>query len=277
MSSIFSDPGWRRGSTLLNNETIELDGAGNPVAGNELVGQVKVFQDVHPSTGVRYSNRLVYCIAARYIGSSDINVNGADAGRAYVLSRRNGLGLFADVAGASDVTDRTVGILDEYLTETVRPNDIVWLVVKGPVTARKGNTIVIPGGLGAEVASANGLVVAKATQANMIGTVLESAVPAATTAASTTGASATVAISIPTALFASVVEGAPITGHANLPANAHVAAAPSSVSVSGSNTLATITIAGTTATAVPSGTTLFIGGPLRTATTCRLSLACSSI
>lgn len=163
MSTIFSDPGWRRGSTLLNGETIETDIAGNPIAGGELVGQIKVFQDVVPSTGVRNSNRLVYCVAARYTGSTALTA--ADAGKAFAFSATAPLREFSAVATTTNVnTDgRTIGILDEYLTEGVRPNDIVWLVVKGPVTIAKATGTAIAAGAAVQVTGTAGAVTARST------------------------------------------------------------------------------------------------------------------
>ena len=142
MSSIFSDPGWRRGGTLLNGELVEFSDAPTntvPSAGTELVGQVKVFQDIDPYTGVRKSNRLVYCVAARYTGSTTISrtenplLLDAHKGKFVVLS--DGLSTF-DVAALADNADavagKVIGVLDEYLTVDVRQHDIVWVVVKGP-------------------------------------------------------------------------------------------------------------------------------------------------
>lgn len=136
MSSIFSDPGWRRGGTLLNGELVEFSDAPTntvPSAGTELVGQVKVFQDIDPYTGVRKSNRLVYCVAARYTGATTIGREDGDFGKFVVLS--DGLSTF-DIAAFADNADavagKAIGVLDEYLTVDVRQHDIVWVVVKGP-------------------------------------------------------------------------------------------------------------------------------------------------
>jgi hypothetical protein len=284
MSSLFSDPPFPRGATLLNGEAIELDAAGNFVAGQEIVGQVKAFQDVAPGTGpasVRYSNRLVYCVAARYApvtGNATINVDGADKGKYYALSRRGALTTFSDIAVTGDAnTARELGILDEYLNIDVRPGDICWLVVKGPATANKANPGVIPAAAPVEISSTGGNVQASTTQANFVGQCIDPAAAAVTTAASGTGSNATVAISVPTTQLALIVAGAPITGHANLPAGAFVNAAPTNVVVSGATATATIAIAGTTATAVPSGTTLIIGGPNRTSTSVRVNLFSDSI
>lgn len=131
MSSIFSDPFWRRGSTLLNAEPIDLDGSGNPIAGTEVVGQVKAFQDVRPTgDGARFSNKLVYCIAVRYTGST-VSDASTVAGKRYALNAaQTEISAVRTKANADSAVPS--GILDEYLTGELRQNDIVWLVVKGP-------------------------------------------------------------------------------------------------------------------------------------------------
>ena len=138
MSSIFSDPFFRRGTTLLGGEAIELDGS-NPAAGTEVVGQVKAFQDVNPAgSGERYSNRLVYCVAARYKGS---DTTGSSLKRTLVaFSGTAPLSEFSAAATKTNVSDgRSYGVVDEYLSDAtaIRTNDIVWLVVKGPTTIAK--------------------------------------------------------------------------------------------------------------------------------------------
>jgi hypothetical protein len=170
MSSIFSDPGWSRGRTLLQGELIELDGSGYPVAGGELVGAIKVFQDVNPTTGVRNSNRLVYCVAARYTGSSTLDAT-ANAGRPYVFKTTSSVGNavpalteFSAVATTTDVNTNGLlfGVLDEYLTGSVRTNDIVWLVVKGP-TQIKTTATGIAAGKPLEISGSTGQVALLAT------------------------------------------------------------------------------------------------------------------
>jgi hypothetical protein len=131
MSSIFSDPFWRRGSTLLTGEPIELDASGNPVAGTEVIGQVKAFQDVSPTGhGSRHSNKLVYCVAVRYTGST-VADSSTIAGKRYNLNAaQTEVSALRTKANADAAIPS--GILDEYLVGELRANDIVWLVVKGP-------------------------------------------------------------------------------------------------------------------------------------------------
>lgn len=162
MSSIFSDPSFRRGTTLLGGEAIDVDGSGNPIAGGEIVGQVKVFQDVNPSTGVRNSNRLVYCVAARYKGST-VNDASTVAGEAYLFDAAKPMTEFTSKASSTNATaGLAVGVLDEYLTGQLRQNDIVWLVVKGP-TSIKQTAAAINAGVGVQLSSTAGSAVALST------------------------------------------------------------------------------------------------------------------
>jgi hypothetical protein len=265
MSSLFSDPPFARGTTLLNNEVIELDPSGNPIAGVEIVGAVKVFPDAVPGTGpaaIRNSNRLVYCMAARYTpvdGVTKLNAGGTgvDKGKWYVLDRRGPLGTFSTVAAAADITDgRMVGVLDEYLNVEVRPNDIVWLVVKGPATTQKGNTSVIPGGLGVEVAS--GLSVTKATTANMVAQAIDPVLLRIGTASS---ASTSLTVTDATGIVADM----PVTGTG-------IAAGCFVSSIAGT----TVTLSAATTAAISAGQ-VFFGGSLRTATTCRVNVLDNAI
>ena len=156
MSAIFSDPLFRRGSTLLGGEQIEVDAAGNPVAGTEVVGQVKVFQDVNPvGQGERYSNRLVYCVAARYKGST-VSDASTVAGEVYAFDAAKPLTEFTSKATSANVdADVAIGVLDEYLTGQLRQNDIVWLVVKGPAKVKQTATA-INAGVAVKVSSTAG-------------------------------------------------------------------------------------------------------------------------
>jgi hypothetical protein len=53
-------------------------------------------------------------------------------------------------------------VLDEYLTEPVRKNDIVWLVVKGPCSIQSGGTAVAAGAA-IEVTGTAGRIATRAT------------------------------------------------------------------------------------------------------------------
>lgn len=155
MSSIFSDPFFRRGSTLLGGEDIEIDAnTGTPVAGREVIGQVKAFQDVNPvGRGERYSNRLVYCVAARYTGSTVTDASTV-AGKAYVFSDSAPLSEFSALATNADAAaGKFIGVLDEYLTGVLRQNDVVWIVVKGPTAIQKASNASVAAGGQVELGS----------------------------------------------------------------------------------------------------------------------------
>jgi hypothetical protein len=137
MSSIFSDPSFRRGTTLLGGELIEFDGDGNPIAGREIVGQVKAFQDVDPASGKRFSNRMVYCVAARYTGTT-VSDASTIAGEVFLMDFNYPLSVFSTKGTATNINaGLAFGVLDEYLQGVLRTNDIVWLVVKGPTSAKQ--------------------------------------------------------------------------------------------------------------------------------------------
>lgn len=162
MSSIFSDPSFRRGSTLLSGEQIEVDGSGNPVAGGEIVGQVKAFQDVSPTTGQRFSNRLVYCVAARYKGATVSDATTV-AGEVYLFDAGKPLSEFTNKATTSNATaGLAIGVLDEYLAGELRTNDVVWVVVKGP-TSIKQTGVAIALGAAVQVSATGGQIAVLST------------------------------------------------------------------------------------------------------------------
>lgn len=155
MSSLFSDPPFSRGTTLLNGEEIEFsEGTAysnrKPAAGVEIVGQVKAFLDFHPVARATLSNELVYCIAARFKPASESTVlnpnnDGSARGRAVVLrmssSETNLLSTaeFTDTlaTGTDAAAGERIGFIDEYLSSEIRANDIVWVVFRGPCNVAK--------------------------------------------------------------------------------------------------------------------------------------------
>jgi len=178
MSAIFSDPPFRRGTTLLSGEAIESD-ANGPVAGREIVGSVKAFQDVVPTgKGARNSNRLVYCVAARYTGALVTDATTV-AGSAYIFSTTSPLAEFSTLATATNVTDGIeVGVLDEYLAGPLRTNDVVWLVVKGP-TSVKQTAVQIQPGVAVQVSATAGSIAVLSTGSRIGVQIAGAASPAA--------------------------------------------------------------------------------------------------
>lgn len=168
MSSIFSDPPFRRGTTLCSGD-LTGTGTGNDLPGSELVGSIKAFQDVNPSTGVRNSNRLVYCQAVRYLGS-DVADATTVAGCAYAvdLGLENGKP-FATITSAATnanvAAGREYGVLDEYLTGNLKQNDVVWIVRKGPTSLKQAAATAIASGAGVELTGTAGKIQAQSSGA----------------------------------------------------------------------------------------------------------------
>lgn len=159
MSSLFSDPPFRRGTTLCSGD-LTGTGTGNDLPGSELVGQIKAFQDVVPATGIRNSNRLVYCQAVRYLGA-DVADASTLAGTFYTvdLALENGKP-FATITNPSTNADaaamRDVGVLDEYLTGNLKSGDVVWIVRKGPVSVKQAGATSIASGARVELTGTAG-------------------------------------------------------------------------------------------------------------------------
>jgi hypothetical protein len=162
MSSIFSDPPFRRGSTLAGGDfTYGGATSGADIIGGEIVGQIKAFQDVVPTTGLRLSNRLVYCMAVRWKGSDTADASTV-AGLAYALdlTYENNKPLCTITSAATNTNvaaGRVWGVVDEYLTGNLKQNDVLWLVVKGP-TAIEANAsgATITSGAGLELTGSAG-------------------------------------------------------------------------------------------------------------------------
>jgi len=173
MSSLYSDPPFSRGGTLLADAAIDLDIDGNPIAGREIVGQVKAFRDINPYSGQVYSNRLVYCVAARFKPSNGAAGNLDQAGvlaargTVYAFTLASPMAEFAAAATNANVAAGVAtGVLDEYLTGTLRLNDIVWVVIKGP-TSIKQTAVAINTGLAVEVSATAGSVMTVASGAKI--------------------------------------------------------------------------------------------------------------
>jgi hypothetical protein len=182
MSSLYSDPPFGRGTTLLNGEAIEYSppgsvynatndsGAQYTVAGREIVGQIKAFLDINPSTKQRLSSELVYCIAARYKPTNGATLT-VPTGKGVVLK----VGQYLETASfdenlataANVIEGKRVGFIDEYLptSAVIRPDDIVWVVFKGPAAVKKtehASTASIAAGVTVAMSSTAGSVFTKA-------------------------------------------------------------------------------------------------------------------
>lgn len=183
MSSLFSDPPFSRGTTLLNGEVIEYSSGASyttqvPVAGREIVGSCKAFQDIHPVTKAKLSNELVYCVAARFKPASastvlNPNNDGTAKGKAVVM-RMDDSGSIDNLLSTAEFTDtyatnanvtagQRVGFIDEYLSSEIRANDIVWVVVRGPAMVAKTTNAGINSGALVTITGTSGLVVTAAS------------------------------------------------------------------------------------------------------------------
>lgn len=181
MSSLFSDPPFARGTTLLSGEVIEYSAGTTystqvPAAGVEVVGQIKAFMDSHPVTKARLSNELVYCVAARFKpAASDTVLNpnndGTARGKAVVLRMSSGATNLLSTAEFTDTyatnanvtAGQRVGYIDEYLTSEIRANDIVWVTVRGPAMVAKTTNAAINSGTLVTVTGTAGLSVTAST------------------------------------------------------------------------------------------------------------------
>lgn len=113
--SLYDDPPFDMGQTL--GVTSTDDGKG-------WVGVVKVFPDYNPQTGNIRSNRLKKCIAVRNLSGQTLR-----AKRAVAFSA----GSFSAVSGYTRLTnDQVAGVVDEYLSAGVAPNDVFWVTIDGP-------------------------------------------------------------------------------------------------------------------------------------------------
>ena len=120
---------------MLAGEVIDLNGAVSPntaypIAGQNIIGDIKCFNDVNPRTIQSYSNQLVYCMACRYTGSA-VADGSTLAGRVFTILPDGAS--FSTLSLAADMTaGKRVGVFDEYFTGALRQYDIVWLTVSGP-------------------------------------------------------------------------------------------------------------------------------------------------
>jgi len=157
--SHFGTPPFPRGQTLFNKPY--SDTSLTTSMGTTVEGQIWTFDDVHPTTGARRSNRRVTCLAVRWTGDSDnsagngnnaalpkhlavldahraTNVTGAtNLGGTNGLCRSNQMARFGSTLVVNSAKCYPI---DEYLPTTgVAENDIFWLVIDGPATVYTPN------------------------------------------------------------------------------------------------------------------------------------------
>ena len=128
-----------------------------------------MFQDVNPVTKDRLSNELVYCIAARYKPTTNTTLT-TPTGKmvALKISQYLGTAEFDEnlATSANVIAGERVAVIDEYLSTSavIRPDDIVWLVFKGPAAAKKtehASTAGISAGVSVAMSSTAGSIFTK--------------------------------------------------------------------------------------------------------------------
>jgi hypothetical protein len=143
-------PPFPRGQTLFNKPY--SDTSLTTSMGKTVEGQIWTFEDVHPTTGARRSNRRVTCMAVRWTGSSPalpsrlvvldgkLTTNGGAANTAGPLGVARAA-QFARAGNTADVLPAKCYPVDEYLpTAGVAANDIMWVVIDGPAMVKTPNT-----------------------------------------------------------------------------------------------------------------------------------------
>jgi hypothetical protein len=148
MSSLYSDPPFGRGQTFLAGATATKDASGNYIEGAGVVGDIKVFQDIDPTSLTWNSNRLVHCLAVRVAQTSKVaGEQATDIVAGTVVKLKSGAvpeidssGAASGKAAAADAAylGYQYGVVDEYLKSAPNVGDIIWLVVKGPTTVVVG-------------------------------------------------------------------------------------------------------------------------------------------
>lgn len=179
MSSIFSDPPFRRGTKLADGDfgDSQTDPTKTDVLGTSVVGQIKAFQDVAPTSiaingtavnpGTLLSNRLVYCQAVRYRGS-EVTDASTIAGTAFLVdvALENGKPFCQITSAASNANvaaGREYGVVDEYLTGVLKQNDVIWIVRKGPCSVKQAAGTAITSGAQVEITGSAGKIQALAS------------------------------------------------------------------------------------------------------------------
>ena len=123
------NPPFARGETYYNGETIDAANLG----GTQLEGAEWVFEDVHPSTGVKRTERPVRCRVVRNTAAIALlpkRLAKFELGALEYGSRVDGYA----IASAADTPEEGYPI-DEYLPAAgVAVNDLCWIVIEGPAT-----------------------------------------------------------------------------------------------------------------------------------------------
>ena len=114
----------QRGSTYYNGRTIDTN---DLAPSQKIVGQIRTFDDVNPTTMVTNSNLPVTCILLRNKHSVALT-----PGQAIRFSTT----VDGESGAPCDAATQLFAIVDEYLPAAGVPvNDLFWAVIGGPCTA----------------------------------------------------------------------------------------------------------------------------------------------
>lgn len=128
MSTLTTDPGFPRGSTLGITTSNTYDAQVGD--GSHILGVHKVFLDTNPATQSVTTNETVECIAVK-------NTSGG-ALLPKTLVKFKLAATLTEVDAAADNSHVRVGVVDEYLPAAGVPNnEVFWVVVRGPTTILK--------------------------------------------------------------------------------------------------------------------------------------------
>lgn len=178
MSTMTSDPGFGRGSTL--GVTVSMYEANNG-DGSTIIGMRKEFRDENPKTGQLYSNRPVECVAVKNVSGGALLPGEVVRFKAAATSGQFSGGIIGEVDAKAGSADVLLGIVDEYLPAAgVADKEVFWVVVRGPSTTKKTSTSVSAGAAYGPSGSASGEAAAQGANA-LLGYAIE------TTGAATSG------------------------------------------------------------------------------------------
>jgi hypothetical protein len=135
MSTLTADPKFSRGQVLgILWKAYDADNGD----GSKVIGARTTFLDENPILRKKLSNRTVDCVAVKNSSGgalapgSIVKFKAHDGG----ATTAEDIGL-AYISGVAASTDVLVGVVDEYLTNSVPDGEVFWLVIAGPSAALK--------------------------------------------------------------------------------------------------------------------------------------------
>jgi hypothetical protein len=135
MSTLTADPKFSRGQVMgVTWKAYDADNGD----GLKVIGSRSIFLDESPITKKKLSNRTVECVAVKNSSGGVLAPGAIVKFRAHdggaTTPEDAGLAYASGVAASTDVL---VGVVDEYLTNSVPVDEVFWVVVAGPSAALK--------------------------------------------------------------------------------------------------------------------------------------------